>query len=350
MKVSGQRNEQALTLALLRVPKAYWECFPRAPLFLGIPVLPRAPVLPSLGETHAYLRAFAAPLLAQGAIHLNTKVRDVAELPACGSTLGGLGAVLFGMGYSPFLDFIRVLPLHHIQNDCAPHADALESLVMWRSCPRAFGGASACGAGEMLCRRSWRRSGTRWSSRWRATTTPSSPPRRASLSSASCTSRTTRRAGEGRTRRLCHPHPRLTRPIPRSASSSSATQIRTTTSALSYPGAAAVYQSIRRPNFPGFPSLPGARIACVVPVAEYTVTGTRGGAPTVDARLAGGSTLCGLDAVLFRTGYRVLPLHHTPDDRAPGRRRAGATRPIRHSRSSAPHSRATRRSPSWFVR
>nr|GAT43835.1 predicted protein [Mycena chlorophos] len=70
------------------------------------------------------------------------------------------------------------------------------------------------------------------------------------------------------------------------------------------PVASAVYQSIRRPNFPGFPSLPDERIARVKPVVEYTVGDD---SKTAQARLADGSVLGALDCVIFATGYYPHP-------------------------------------------
>ncbi|KAF7300464.1 hypothetical protein HMN09_00930400 [Mycena chlorophos] len=70
------------------------------------------------------------------------------------------------------------------------------------------------------------------------------------------------------------------------------------------PVAGAVYQSIRRPNFPGFPSLPDERIVRVKPVVEYTVGDDQ---KTARPRLADGSILDGLDCVMFATGYYPHP-------------------------------------------
>ncbi|KAJ7362316.1 hypothetical protein DFH08DRAFT_731696 [Mycena albidolilacea] len=69
------------------------------------------------------------------------------------------------------------------------------------------------------------------------------------------------------------------------------------------PVAGAVFQSIRRPNFPGFPSLPDSRIARVAPVKEYVV---REGS-VVDAHLTDGTVISDLDGVLFGTGYHPFP-------------------------------------------
>jgi len=64
-----------------------------------------------------------------------------------------------------------------------------------------------------------------------------------------------------------------------------------------------VYQSIRRPAFPGFPSLPSERIKMVSPVSRYIPKG----ADKFDALLADGTTLTDLDHVYCGTGYRPLP-------------------------------------------
>ncbi|KAJ7774061.1 hypothetical protein B0H16DRAFT_1304287 [Mycena metata] len=72
------------------------------------------------------------------------------------------------------------------------------------------------------------------------------------------------------------------------------------------PLAGAVYQSIRRPNFPGFPSLSDSRIIRVAPVEEYVVRAVND-RNIIDARLAGGTVIRDLDVVLFGTGYRPFP-------------------------------------------
>ncbi|KAJ7050338.1 hypothetical protein C8F01DRAFT_1179514 [Mycena amicta] len=70
------------------------------------------------------------------------------------------------------------------------------------------------------------------------------------------------------------------------------------------PVARAVFQSIRRPNFPGFPSLLDTRIARVKPVAEYTI---QDDGRTVAARLVDGTLIADLDCVIFATGYYPHP-------------------------------------------
>ncbi|KAJ6571383.1 hypothetical protein B0H19DRAFT_1372488 [Mycena capillaripes] len=72
------------------------------------------------------------------------------------------------------------------------------------------------------------------------------------------------------------------------------------------PLAGAVFQSIRRPNFPGFPSLPDPLITRVAPVKEYVVR-KLGEGYVVDAHLADGVVIPDLDGVLFGTGYRPFP-------------------------------------------
>ncbi|KAF7325050.1 hypothetical protein MKEN_00547600 [Mycena kentingensis (nom. inval.)] len=68
------------------------------------------------------------------------------------------------------------------------------------------------------------------------------------------------------------------------------------------PVARAVFQSIRRPNWPGFPSLPDERIERVKPVAAYTIH-----SGTATACLIDGTVIPALDAVIFATGYYPHP-------------------------------------------
>ncbi|KAF7350166.1 hypothetical protein MVEN_01319100 [Mycena venus] len=72
------------------------------------------------------------------------------------------------------------------------------------------------------------------------------------------------------------------------------------------PVAGAVFQSIRRPNFPGFPSLPDPRIARVASVEEYVVR-KLAESTVVDAHLTDGTVIHDLDGVLFGTGYLPFP-------------------------------------------
>jgi hypothetical protein len=67
-----------------------------------------------------------------------------------------------------------------------------------------------------------------------------------------------------------------------------------------------VYQSVRRPNFPGFVSLDDERIVKVAPVAKYIVNASSP-TPKVDVHLMDGTILNDIDAVLVGTGYRPYP-------------------------------------------
>ncbi|KAF5346510.1 hypothetical protein D9756_010051 [Leucocoprinus leucothites] len=84
-----------------------------------------------------------------------------------------------------------------------------------------------------------------------------------------------------------------------------------------------VYQSIRRPAFPGFPSLPDDRIHMVAPVARFglspspyiphssTATDSssseRGGTDKIIAHLQDGTILTDIDFVFIATGYEPNP-------------------------------------------
>ncbi|KAF8659935.1 hypothetical protein AX16_001671 [Volvariella volvacea WC 439] len=59
-----------------------------------------------------------------------------------------------------------------------------------------------------------------------------------------------------------------------------------------------VYQSIRRPAFPGFPSLPNDNIKMVAPIKQYTLQSGK-----ITAELTDGTTLDDIDVVLYGTGY-----------------------------------------------
>ncbi|KAF7343853.1 hypothetical protein MSAN_01966600 [Mycena sanguinolenta] len=72
------------------------------------------------------------------------------------------------------------------------------------------------------------------------------------------------------------------------------------------PVASAVFQSIRRPNFPGFPSLPDPRIARVAPVQQYIIN-QLDEVDVVDAHLTDGTVISNLDGVVFGTGYCPFP-------------------------------------------
>jgi hypothetical protein len=67
-----------------------------------------------------------------------------------------------------------------------------------------------------------------------------------------------------------------------------------------------VYQSARRPNFPGFVSLDDERIVKVAPVAKYLVDASAP-TPKVDVHLVDGTIIGDIDAVLLGTGYRPYP-------------------------------------------
>jgi hypothetical protein len=67
-----------------------------------------------------------------------------------------------------------------------------------------------------------------------------------------------------------------------------------------------IYQSVRRPNFPGFPSLDDERIEKVAPVAKYLVNDSSP-TPKVDVHLTDGTILNDIEAVLLGTGYRPYP-------------------------------------------
>lgn len=67
-----------------------------------------------------------------------------------------------------------------------------------------------------------------------------------------------------------------------------------------------VYQSIRRPNFPGFVCLDDERILKVAPVAKYLVNSSSSN-PKIDVHLVDGTVLNDIDAVLVGTGYRPYP-------------------------------------------
>lgn len=64
-----------------------------------------------------------------------------------------------------------------------------------------------------------------------------------------------------------------------------------------------IYQSIRRPAFPGFPYVPDKHITMVAPVAEYIPTATG----QVEVHLTDGTVLPDIDAVFVGTGYKPDP-------------------------------------------
>lgn len=67
-----------------------------------------------------------------------------------------------------------------------------------------------------------------------------------------------------------------------------------------------VYQSIRRPAFPGYPSLPDERIVMVAPVAKYIVKSTPEG-DKIDVKLTDGTDILDVDMVHVGTGYKPWP-------------------------------------------
>lgn len=64
-----------------------------------------------------------------------------------------------------------------------------------------------------------------------------------------------------------------------------------------------VYQSVRHPALPGFPSLPDERITTVTLVAKYSTRPSAAG-PKVEALLTDGTLLRDIDVVLVGTGYK----------------------------------------------
>ncbi|KIY64509.1 FAD/NAD(P)-binding domain-containing protein [Cylindrobasidium torrendii FP15055 ss-10] len=69
------------------------------------------------------------------------------------------------------------------------------------------------------------------------------------------------------------------------------------------PVAESVYRSIRRPAFPGFPSLPDERIKDVAPVVKYEVDEDN----KITATLKDGTIIPDLDVILVGTGYQAYP-------------------------------------------
>ncbi|KAJ7751560.1 hypothetical protein DFH07DRAFT_774805 [Mycena maculata] len=217
--------------------------------FSAFPPFPETPStatgqpFPSLSEAHAYLRAFAAPLVSQGAIRLNTEVQAVEELPArTGWRVRLRRWCDDGTGPEEFAEIwdavvVAVACYDHPVFPNTPGIAQLRELHLarhaqgWRG-PQGYKGKRVLVVGNA-------------------------------------------NSGNDMAAQLA-------------------------------PVAGAVYQSIRRPNFPGFPSLPDARISRVAPVAEYIIH-SAAGKNTIDAHLTDGTTLPALDAVLFGTGYRPFP-------------------------------------------
>ncbi|KAH8825230.1 hypothetical protein DL96DRAFT_1670406 [Flagelloscypha sp. PMI_526] len=71
-----------------------------------------------------------------------------------------------------------------------------------------------------------------------------------------------------------------------------------------------VYRSIRRPAFPGFPSLPDPNIQDVSPVRRYSSSPD---SPTFTAELEDGTLIEDLDLVFAGTGYRANPSYPLMD-------------------------------------
>ncbi|KAJ7429730.1 hypothetical protein B0H11DRAFT_1024431 [Mycena galericulata] len=211
---------------------------------------------PSLTETHAYLRAFAAPFIADGAIRLNTEVLAVEELPA-------------RAGWR--VQMRRWAGSDSDTTTTVPDAEALEEI--WDAVVVAV----ACYDHPVF---------------------PTTPglARLRELDLA--------RHAQGWRGPQGYEGKRVLVIGNANSGNDIAAQLA--------PVARAVYQSIRRPNFPGFPSLPDPRIARVAPVSEYVLPGeseAEGGAHALafDARLADGTTIPDLDVVLLGTGYRASP-------------------------------------------
>ncbi|KAJ7489685.1 hypothetical protein B0H11DRAFT_2191799 [Mycena galericulata] len=221
---------------------------------------------PSLTETHAYLRAFSAPLIDSGAIRLNTEVLAVEELPA-------------RAGWR-----VRMRRWRGRSSDptnTVPDVEALEEI--WDAVVVAV----ACYDHPVF------------------PTTPGLARLRELDLARHAQGWRGPQGYEGKARTL------LTSSRPIKADAGAACPGNDIAAQLA-PVARAVYQSIRRPNFPGFPSLPDARITRVAPVAEYVLPGeseAKGGAHALafDARLADGTTIPDLDGVLLGTGYRASP-------------------------------------------
>ncbi|KAJ7624817.1 hypothetical protein FB45DRAFT_1060988 [Roridomyces roridus] len=194
---------------------------------------------PSLAETHAYLRSFAAPLLASGAIRLNTEVLAVEELPERAGWRVHMrrgsetieetwDAVVVAVAFYDHPVYPQTPGLSRLQElGLAHHAQR------WRG-PRGYESQRVLVIGN---------------------------------------------ANSG---------------------NDIAAQLA--------PVASSVYQSIRRPNFPGFPSLADPRITRVAPVMQYlTREDSATGKHVVDARLTDGTVITDLDSVLFGTGYCPCP-------------------------------------------
>ncbi|KAJ7245644.1 hypothetical protein B0H12DRAFT_1054168 [Mycena haematopus] len=197
---------------------------------------------PSLSETHTYLRAFAAPFLSQGKIRLNTEICAVEELK------GGTGWRVRMRRWGP-------------DKETEELTETWDAVVIAISCydhpvfPNTPGIPKLRELGLAQHAQTWR-----------------GPDR-----------------FEGKRILVI-------------GNANSGNDI----AAQLSPVASAVFQSIRRPNFPGFPSLPDPRIARVAPVQEFVVRKLNE-ANVVDAHLTDGTVIPGLDGVLFGTGYQPFP-------------------------------------------
>ncbi|KAJ6503874.1 hypothetical protein C8R45DRAFT_894955 [Mycena sanguinolenta] len=196
---------------------------------------------PSLSETHAYLRAFAAPFLSQDKIRLNTEVCAVEELP--GRT-----------GW-------RVRMRRWNRDESEEFSETWDAVVIAIACydnpifPDTPGIAQLRELGLAQHAQTWR-----------------GPDK--------CQGKRILVIGNA------------------NSGNDVAAQLA--------PVASAVFQSIRRPNFPGFPSLDDPRISRVAPVAKYIVHQLNE-ANVMNAHLTDGTAIPNLDRVLFGTGYRPFP-------------------------------------------
>ncbi|KXN92673.1 Thiol-specific monooxygenase [Leucoagaricus sp. SymC.cos] len=68
-----------------------------------------------------------------------------------------------------------------------------------------------------------------------------------------------------------------------------------------------VYQSIRRPAFGGFPSLPDDRIKMVSPVTRFELSSSETPDTVITAHLQDGSTIPNIDFIHIATGYKPNP-------------------------------------------
>ncbi|KAJ6606847.1 hypothetical protein B0H10DRAFT_577717 [Mycena sp. CBHHK59/15] len=295
-------------------PRLIGNVLPEFLSFSAFPPFPTPPCpvqpFPTLAETHLYLHAFAAPLRAQGGVRLNTEVRRVEELP------GGRGwrVVMRDWG-------VRDACGEDSGADNAPPEfeetwDAVVVAVSWYDhpvYPPTPGLSRLVERGFVWHAKSWRNPAGYEG-------LPSFPPNPQDSSNSDIPPQRVLVVGNANSGN----------DIAAQLAAQCRTVVPDTHSHAAAPDSEArgawVYQSIRRPNFPGFPSLPDARIVRVPPVVEYilrdgggievtgdTDNGTgltnddEGRRPTFDARLADGTLLRALDAVWLGTGYRPCP-------------------------------------------